>query len=629
MNTITELLGSYWLRVLGETLLHSLWQGFLIMAIVVLILRCVPSKESNFRYGVASFGFFLLFVTSISTFISMYKPMQEVAATKVIQSHLYNSQLTGNSMVGLYAGSVKAYVESILPFFLIVWVAGVAFFSLRIVTALVYIEKIKGESILLQNEWTAHVQQLANQFNIGRSVQLAESALIRAPIVFGYLKPIILIPIGMCSALSTKQLETIFLHEMMHIRRKDYLINFIQTCVEAIYFFNPFIWIISGIIKQEREHCCDDAVVKLSGNTKEYALALATLEEVRLSKTGLSISLATNKNQLLKRIKRLMEKSVKNYSSRDRIMPILLIAIGLLCASWVSTHVVKNELPSGNISTVLSDTTKKIKKNKLKKARASTDIVTPLNESKRTESASAPHISEDKGSDASATDNSDHANSYHPYPNPNIHIPLPPDIDMAIALPPLPNVNAMMHGLEGSGSLWDDKEKWEQFGKAFEEDFKAKFNSFYERHDEEIQEMLANVQQKLSRNFDEDWQRKMEDFAAKQQQWSAEQAIKLQQQAEKLRALENLNLKNFEEGQQKFQKQMEAFEENNKRFHDELKRELTNDGYLRKDEQLENIHWRNSQLEINGKSIKAEHEKKYNDLRQRYFSNDFEEGNDD
>ena len=122
-------------------------------------------------------------------------------------------------------------------------------------------------------------------------------------------------------------------------------------------------------MKREREHCCDDAVVQLHGSANEYAQALATLEELRLSKVGLALSLAENKNQLLNRIKRLMEKSVKNYSSRERIIPALLLVIGLICASWISTHTSKTELSSINPDRLIvaSDTIKKNKKPKINK----------------------------------------------------------------------------------------------------------------------------------------------------------------------------------------------------------------------------------------------------------------------
>ena len=76
-----------------------------------------------------------------------------------------------------------------------------------------------------------------NSLNINRLISLAESSAIQAPIIIGHLKPMILIPIGMCTSLSTEQLETIFLHEITHIRRKDYLINLLQLSGRGNLFF--------------------------------------------------------------------------------------------------------------------------------------------------------------------------------------------------------------------------------------------------------------------------------------------------------------------------------------------------------------------------------------------------------
>ena len=102
-------------------------------------------------------------------------------------------------------------------------------------------------------------------------------------------------------------------------------------------------WIISGIIRREREHCCDDAVIKVHGNALAYAQALATLEEARLSRTGLALSFADNKKQLLNRIKRIMEKSVQSYSGRERIIPAILLITGLICASWLTIQKKESE----------------------------------------------------------------------------------------------------------------------------------------------------------------------------------------------------------------------------------------------------------------------------------------------
>ena len=61
----------------------------------------------------------------------------------------------------------------------------------------------------------------------------------------------------------------VLLHELAHICRRDYLANLLQTAVQGFLFYHPAIWWISGVIRQDRENCCDDLVVAVNGNPRE------------------------------------------------------------------------------------------------------------------------------------------------------------------------------------------------------------------------------------------------------------------------------------------------------------------------------------------------------------------------
>ena len=65
-----------------------------------------------------------------------------------------------------------------------------------------------------------------------------------------------------------------FVHELTHIKHYDYLVNFVQMVVEALLFFNPTVWWISRQIRIEREACCDAAGVRWTGESVKYAEAL-------------------------------------------------------------------------------------------------------------------------------------------------------------------------------------------------------------------------------------------------------------------------------------------------------------------------------------------------------------------
>ena len=65
--------------------------------------------------------------------------------------------------------------------------------------------------------------------SISRPVALLESCLAEVPVVIGYLRPVILMPVGLMAGLPAGQVESILLHELAHIRRHDYLVNLLQT----------------------------------------------------------------------------------------------------------------------------------------------------------------------------------------------------------------------------------------------------------------------------------------------------------------------------------------------------------------------------------------------------------------
>jgi beta-lactamase regulating signal transducer with metallopeptidase domain len=86
-------------------------------------------------------------------------------------------------------------------------------------------------------------------------VQLLVSPLVEVPTVVGWLRPVILAPVGALTGLSPDHVEALLAHELAHIRRCDYLVNMLQSVAEALLFYHPAVWWISGEIRAERELC--------------------------------------------------------------------------------------------------------------------------------------------------------------------------------------------------------------------------------------------------------------------------------------------------------------------------------------------------------------------------------------
>jgi len=125
------------------------------------------------------------------------------------------------------------------------------------------------------------LRTLAARMAVRMQVRLAESAHTAVPMVVGWVRPVILVPIGLFVGMPPHHIEAILAHELAHIRRYDSLVNLLQVLAESFLFFHPAVWWVSRRIRIEREFCCDDAVVDVCGTPAEYARALSLLGEHR------------------------------------------------------------------------------------------------------------------------------------------------------------------------------------------------------------------------------------------------------------------------------------------------------------------------------------------------------------
>ena len=121
-------------------------------------------------------------------------------------------------------------------------------------------------------EWQEALTKLGAQIPLSRPMPLLVSALVQVPTVVGWLRPVVLVPVGALGGLPAEYLEALLMHELAHIRH-DYLVNMLQSVAEALLFYHPAVWWVSGQIRAERELCCGDVAVSVSGNALTYARA--------------------------------------------------------------------------------------------------------------------------------------------------------------------------------------------------------------------------------------------------------------------------------------------------------------------------------------------------------------------
>ena len=315
----------------GWTLLHSLWEGAIIAAVLAAALLAMRSPRA--RYAAACVAMLVMLVSFGLTLVRvMPQGARGVRTAKTAAFSTSNVQ-TGTDAPGPSNPGIAAIVPWLTPF----WIAGVCIFYLAYAAGWISVCRLRRRGVCGASEdWQRQLARLSAQLRLSRPVRLFESCLVDAPMVLGHFRPIILTPIGLLAGLPPGQMEAILLHELAHIRRYDYVVNVLQRSVEGLLFYHPAVWWISHVIRAERENCCDDVVVAMSGNAHEYAVALAALEQNRWSVHEAAV--AATGGSLVKRIRRLLYPKGPNGAWTPVFsVAILMATLAVALTAWQAT----------------------------------------------------------------------------------------------------------------------------------------------------------------------------------------------------------------------------------------------------------------------------------------------------
>ena len=115
-----------------------------------------------------------------------------------------------------------------------------------------------------------------------RRLRLRLCAAIDAPLTYGLLRPVILLPA--CFDLSDREaLDCVLRHELAHVRRFDALFKAALAVTACLHWFNPLIWVMLALANRDLELACDEQALRAAARERRraYARALLRLEEMR------------------------------------------------------------------------------------------------------------------------------------------------------------------------------------------------------------------------------------------------------------------------------------------------------------------------------------------------------------
>jgi uncharacterized protein (TIGR03435 family) len=265
------------IELLGATLLHFLWQGVLIAGAYAAARRWASRPE--FRYLLACAALAAMAASPVATWIALRPvPAKVITLADSVPASHWASAVSGfrSDLPRLFAVGVERVPSVWLSWVAVAWMVGVVVFWLRLLGGWMIAERLRRRHVRpAPHQWQQAFDGFRVRLRVPRPVQLLVSGLVQAPAVVGLLRPVVLVPVGALAGLPPEQMEALLLHELAHIRRYDYLVNALQNMVEALLFYHPAVWWVSGHMRYERELCCDDAAVTVTGDAQSYARALA------------------------------------------------------------------------------------------------------------------------------------------------------------------------------------------------------------------------------------------------------------------------------------------------------------------------------------------------------------------
>jgi uncharacterized protein (TIGR03435 family) len=321
-----------WVERLGLTLLHFPWQGAIIAAIYAGAREYgARTFGPNGRYFLACAALTAMAIAPALTWMLLRGPAPESAAVSfAAPMSAARSEPARSNSLALPNDIYPAPPGPFLSWVVALWLIGATGFSLRLLGGWILAERLRSGMVRpAPAEWQRTLDRLKTCISVPGPVRLVVSGLLQAPAAVGWLRPIVLVPVGALAGLPSAQIEALLLHELAHIRRHDYLVNILQSAIEAVFFYHPAVWWISGHMRAERELCCDDIAVSVTGEAAIYARALAAFDSARWIQPTV---MAVNGGSLAERIARLLGQpstSRRGSCGPVTVPALLLLAIGV------------------------------------------------------------------------------------------------------------------------------------------------------------------------------------------------------------------------------------------------------------------------------------------------------------
>jgi beta-lactamase regulating signal transducer with metallopeptidase domain len=336
--------------VFAWTLVHSVWQAAIVAGGLSIVLRLIPGSMTRVRTAAASASLALVLGLAVATWLALDADWRAHDACWSSESYALShparcashgmplpadalgvddagsgtrvvlpwawitlSGIPGARTVGPMALATTNWLAAVV----VVWLALALIGLARLVSGFRKLRGVVRRSRPIEAPGPRDLlRDVARRRGLTRNVDLRVSSEIATPAVSGWRRPVILLPIGMCGALAPEQLGCVFAHELVHVEREHFALNFFQRALECFLVISPGALCISRRIREEREAMCDRvAAGSPAAGRRDYVETLLRLESLR-SPAGPALIGLLGEGPLLRRVRRLVHSGATRRRER-------------------------------------------------------------------------------------------------------------------------------------------------------------------------------------------------------------------------------------------------------------------------------------------------------------------------
>lgn len=211
-----------------------------------------------------------------------------------------------------------------------VWILGAA--ALAVYFAVVYAKNVyKFRESLPVDAGAAY--DLRKRMRIRRRVAVRESDYISSPLTYGMLRPVILLPACASEIMERAELEHIFAHELVHIKRFDAVTKVVLTAAVCAYWFDPFVWVMYVLFNRDIELSCDAAAVRILGESSKADYAMTLVRFAELKEMSVFSFNSFGKSVLTQRVNAIMTGGKKGAVSLAAALLLCVLVFALFATS--------------------------------------------------------------------------------------------------------------------------------------------------------------------------------------------------------------------------------------------------------------------------------------------------------